>query len=64
MLFVRLASFLIGLLSLSIEPVYAGKGHDAGYEWAAKHGITDTGYSNGNSESFNEGVRQYAEENQ
>ncbi len=43
---------------------YAGEGHDAGYEWAQEHDITDTSYDNGNSESFNEGVRQYAEENQ
>lgn len=44
--------------------VCAGEGHDAGYEWAQEHDITDTSYSNGNSESFNEGVRQYAEEMQ
>jgi hypothetical protein len=41
-----------------------GSGHGAGYEWAAANGITDPNYSNGNSESFNEGVREYAEENQ
>lgn len=39
-------------------------GHDAGYEWAQDNDITDTEYSEGNSESFNEGVRAYAEENQ
>lgn len=44
--------------------VYGGEGHDAGYEWAQEHDITDVDYSNGNSESFNEGVRQYAEERQ
>lgn len=43
---------------------FAGEGHDAGYEWAARHGITDTGYNRGNSNSFNEGVRQYAAEHQ
>ncbi len=43
---------------------YGGEGHDAGYEWAQEHDITDVGYDNGNSESFNEGVRQYAEERQ
>ena len=43
---------------------YAGEGHDAGYEWAEKYDIRDENYSNGNSESFNEGVREYAEEMQ
>lgn len=38
-------------------------GHDAGYEWAEKYTICDTEYDNGNSESFNEGVRQWAEDN-
>lgn len=38
-------------------------GHDAGYEWAEKYTICDTEYNNGNSESFNEGVRQWAEDN-
>jgi len=42
--------------------VYAGEGHDAGYEWAKKHDIRDTAYDKGDSESFNEGVRKYAEE--
>jgi len=41
-----------------------GSGYGAGYEWAQANGITDPDYSNGNSESFNEGVREYAEENQ
>ncbi len=45
-----------------IPAVYAGEGHDAGYRWAELHDIRDTGYNNGNSESFNEGVREYAEE--
>ena len=31
-------------------------------QWAQEHDIRDVDYSNGNSESFNEGVRQYAEE--
>lgn len=38
-------------------------GHNAGYEWAQEHDIQDTSYDNGNSESFNEGVRDYAEQN-
>jgi hypothetical protein len=46
------------------QMAHGGEGHDAGYEWAQEHDITDTSYSNGNSESFNEGVRQYAEEQQ
>lgn len=49
-----------GILATSL--VYAGDGHDAGYRWAEQHDIRDIDYSNGNSESFNEGVREYAEE--
>ncbi|GEM_PF-2009276 len=53
-------SVLIGFII--VPTVYAGEGHDAGYEWAAEHGIDDPDYDEGNSESFNEGVREYAEE--
>ena len=60
---ITLGIFLVGLL-VSVIPAFAGEGHDAGYRWAAKHGITDTSYNNGNSNSFNEGVRQYASEHQ
>lgn len=38
-------------------------GHDAGYEWGEENDICDTDYDNGNSESFNEGVRAWAEDN-
>ena len=55
--------FIVVVLSYG-QIACGGEGHDAGYEWAQEHEITDTNYSNGNSESFNEGVRQYAEENQ
>ncbi len=59
----------LGLVFIGIalsygQVVYGGEGHDAGYEWAQEHDITDVGYDDGNSESFNEGVRQYAEERQ
>jgi hypothetical protein len=37
-------------------------GHDTGYDYARDHDITDSSYDNGNSESFNEGVREYAED--
>ena len=47
---------------ISLPSAYAGEGHDAGYEWAEENDITDTDYDEGNSESFNEGVREYAEE--
>lgn len=50
------------LVGRAVPVVFAGEGHDAGYEWAERYDIRDTDYSNGNSESFNEGVRQYAEE--
>lgn len=38
-------------------------GHQAGYEWGEENDICDTDYDNGNSESFNQGVRAWAEEN-
>ena len=37
-------------------------GHDAGYQWAEEHGIDDPDDCSGNSESFIEGCRAYAEE--
>lgn len=39
-------------------------GHDAGYAWAEKRGITDPGDCGGNSQSFIEGCRDYAEQQQ
>lgn len=38
-------------------------GHDAGYEWADENGICDEYYEDGNSDSFNEGVQTYAQDN-
>lgn len=38
-------------------------GHEAGYQWAAENGITDPDNCGGNSWSFVEGCRAYAEEN-
>lgn len=35
-------------------------GHSKGFQWGARFGITDLNYANGNSNSFNEGVRAYA----
>lgn len=37
-------------------------GHEAGYGWAEERGITDPDDCGGNSESFEEGCRAYAEE--
>ena len=60
-----LIALVFTVLVLSYGQIaYGGEGHDAGYEWAQEHDITDVDYNNGNSDSFNEGVRQYAEENQ
>jgi hypothetical protein len=39
-------------------------GHEAGYEWAEVNGIDDPDDCSGNSQSFIEGCREYAEENQ
>lgn len=38
-------------------------GHEAGYDWAEKHDITDPDDCSGNSQSFIEGCKSYAEEN-
>jgi hypothetical protein len=37
-------------------------GHQAGYEWAEEHDITDPSDCSGNSQSFIEGCQAYAEE--
>lgn len=37
-------------------------GHEAGYAWAEEQGISDPDDCGGNSESFEEGCRAYAEE--
>ena len=55
-------SFLFIFGPIGIQTAQAGEGHDAGYEWAQEHDIRDVDYDDGNSESFNEGVREYAEE--
>lgn len=39
-------------------------GHEAGYEWAEEKGIDDPDDCDGNSDSFIEGCRSYAEEQQ
>ena len=38
-------------------------GHEAGYNWADEHGVTDEADCNGSSSSFNEGCQAYVEEN-
>lgn len=38
-------------------------GHSAGYDWAAENEVCDTEFDGGGSESFAEGVRQWAEDN-
>ena len=42
---------------------YDCSGHEAGYEWAQDNDVCDEYYDGGNSESFAEGVRSYAEDN-
>ena len=39
-------------------------GHEAGYDWAAENGIDDPDSCGGNSWSFVEGCRAYAEEHE
>lgn len=38
-------------------------GHEAGYEWAEENDVCDPEFDGGNSESFAEGVREYAYDN-
>lgn len=38
-------------------------GHEAGYDWAGDNGVSDPDDCGGNSQSFVEGCRAYAEEN-
>ena len=38
-------------------------GHEAGYSWAEENEVCDPDFDGGNSESFAEGVRAYAEDN-
>jgi len=53
-----------------IKPSYNGytcsddcSGHEAGYEWAEENDVCDEYFDGGNSDSFNEGVISYSEEN-
>ncbi|RUX78264.1 hypothetical protein EN925_03800 [Mesorhizobium sp. M7A.F.Ca.US.006.04.2.1] len=39
-------------------------GHQAGYDWAERNGISDANDCDGNSQSFNEGCQAYVEEQQ
>ena len=39
-------------------------GHEAGYAWAERHGITDPDNCGGRSQSFIEGCMDYAEQHQ
>lgn len=38
-------------------------GHDAGYQWAEDNDVSDESECDGDSESFNEGCRAYADDN-
>ncbi|MGX7876992.1 hypothetical protein ACVDG5_033975 [Mesorhizobium sp. ORM6] len=39
-------------------------GHQAGYDWAERNGISDANVCDGNSQSFDEGCQAYVEEQQ
>lgn len=54
--------FLVLIILFSGRVAFAGQGRDAGYKWAQEHHLMDADYNKGKSESFNEGVRQYAQE--
>ncbi len=60
----------VSLLDMQSPPTFGGNpctvdcsGHEAGYEWAEKHGVTDPDDCGGKSQSFIEGCQSYAEEN-
>ncbi|MBB3802017.1 hypothetical protein FHR47_002265 [Xanthomonas arboricola] len=52
------------LLLLALAPLVAAaqSGHEAGYQWAANHGIEHPDECTGNSNSFIEGCEEYAQE--
>jgi len=41
-----------------------GRGHQAGYDWAESHGISDEADCTGSSQSFVEGCRTFVREQQ
>ena len=53
------------VLMLSALPytVLAGEGHNAGYAWAAENDIDDAKDCGTPSPSFNQGCKEYVEEN-
>ena len=62
---IKLFLLFVLIVLLSKQAILlAGEGHDAGYEWAAQNDITDEFHCDGKSDSFNEGCRQYVEENE
>jgi hypothetical protein len=50
----------LGVASLG----YAYEGYEEGRQWAAANGVIDDDYHDGPTEDFNNGVRQYAIEQQ
>ncbi|WP_287195361.1 hypothetical protein [Mesorhizobium sp.] len=39
-------------------------GHEAGYDWAERNGVTEANDCDGNNQSFNEGCQAFVEEQQ
>ena len=58
-----LVTFICALFFFGGTAVVFGESdYEAGYKWGKKYNITDVTYNDGNTESFNEGVRKYAED--
>ncbi|OGX11950.1 MAG: hypothetical protein A2351_05000 [Omnitrophica bacterium RIFOXYB12_FULL_50_7] len=57
-----LAVFILGLGIASVT--YAYEGYEEGRKWAVENGVIDDDYHSDNSEAFDNGVRQYAIEQQ
>ncbi len=57
-----LVIFMLGLGIASVA--YAGEGYAEGRQWAAKNGVIDDDFHSDHSEAFDNGVRQYAIEQQ
>jgi hypothetical protein len=69
MKFVKICAFLLFLPAAAAAAEFHGypctrdcSGHEAGYEWAERKGVSDPDECGGNSESFREGCRAWAEE--
>lgn len=56
----RMPQTVAGWEAQGFRPVAGGEGHRKGWEWGEAFDTRNIHYANGNSASFNAGVRAYA----